>query len=159
VNPPGDLFTGLPWHDGKVIYKSGDAAEPMAIAVSANDAAAIVTALAAVGHTKPCMHQLAPGEVSHKPPSLFCEGPAVAVAMGVPRCTKHIAALTGASITPLDHHPDLWPAVRRLLVAWALPDGPTRAVWVSRCVRDLAAMRLGFVSQVRDDEMPKGGAL
>lgn len=46
---PGDLFTGIPWHDGKVIYRSGDAAVPMAIAVTDNDAAAIVTALAKVG--------------------------------------------------------------------------------------------------------------
>lgn len=35
-----------PWHDGQVIYKNGDAAQPMAIAATAEDAAVIVSSLA-----------------------------------------------------------------------------------------------------------------
>lgn len=44
-------MTSQPWHDGQLIYKSGDAAQPMAIATTAEDAAAIVTSLARNGST------------------------------------------------------------------------------------------------------------
>ena len=155
---PGDLFTGIPWHDGKVIYRSGDAAEPMAIAVTANDAAAIVAALASGGRVVGCLHQLVPGEKSHNPPSFYCEAPSVAKvpgSSGGPRCMEHLASMVGASIVPVDHHPDLWPAVRRLIAVWNLPEGPEREAWVKHCVGDLAAMRVGFVSRFRDENMPE----
>lgn len=81
---PGELYAGIPWHDGKVIYRGGDAAVPMAIAVTDNDAAAIVTALA----------------------------------------------------------------------SWNLPESDHRNWWIEHCVTDLAAMNSGYVSRLRDEDLP-----
>ena len=152
---PGELYAGIPWHDGKVIYRSVAAAIPMAIAVTDNDAAAIVTALASGGRADRCLHQLAPGENGYNDPSFYCEGPAVArVQNAGPRCMEHLAAMVGASIMPTDHHPDLWPAVRRLLAAWSLPESDHRNWWIEHCVTDLAAMNSGYVSRLRDEDLP-----
>lgn len=155
---PDDFAAGLPWFDGKVIYRSGDAAVPMAIAVTEEDAAAIVTALAAMPlRTTDCLHMLDPGETSHRPPSFHCNAPAVAIVPKVgPRCLHHLAAMTGASIVPVDYHSNLWAAVRRLLAASMLPARASRDAWMNNCISDLAAMRLGYVSRMTDDEMPAG---
>ncbi len=156
MKPPGDLMVDLPWYDGRVIYKSGDEAVPMAIAVTEADAAAIVTALAAVEPQIACLR------VRDKPGpsgSMFCEAPAAAIMLapsggGGPRCIEHIAEVTGAQIAPLDYHPDTWSAVRRLLASWCLPAGGTRDAWVDQSVGNLRAMRVGFVSRFRTDDMP-----
>lgn len=153
---PGDLGAGLPWYDGKIIYKSGDAAVPMAIAVTEEDAATIVTALAAgPAGQRDCLHMLAPGEKSYRRPSFYCEAPAVALVEGCgPRCLHHLAKMTGATILPVDYHPDLWAATRRLIAASMLSGVGQRERWVNSCIDDLAAMRLGYVSRIKDEEMP-----
>lgn len=151
---PGELYAGIPWHDGKVIYRGGGAAVPMAIAATDNDAAAIVTALASGGRADRCRHQLAPDERPNHP-SIFCEKPSIARVDGEGhRCMEHLAAMVGASIMPTDHHPDLWPAVRRLLAAWNLPESDHRNWWIEHCVTDLAAMNSGYVSRLRDEDLP-----
>lgn len=158
MKPPGDLHYGLPWFDGKLIYRSGDEAAPIAIAVTEADAAAIVTALAAVEPRVACL-RVRDGFRPGPSGSMFCEAPAAAIMLapsgaGGPRCIEHIAEATGSQVVPLDYHPDTWSAVRRLLVSWDLPAGETRDAWVDQCVGDLRAMRARFVSRFRPDEMP-----
>lgn len=155
MKPPGDLMVDLPWYDGRVIYKSGDEAVPMAIAVTEADAAAIVTALAAVTTVPGCSRMRDPGD-DRLPLSVFCERPAVAQVPGAGgglRCMACLAAEAGASVVPVDHHPHVWTGVRRLLAAWELPPGQTREIWVDWAVGDLGAMRVGYRSRFRDDEI------
>lgn len=148
---PDERFHGLPWYDGKVVYHD-DRAVPLAIAATEADAAAIVVALSAWPSPAPkCTHFVSP-EKSAEPPSFYCLRPAVAMVGRVgSRCGEHIEP--GAELLPVEWHPDLWAAVRRLLAVWQLPPGPARDLWLSRCVGDLATMRLGYKSQVTESEL------